>query len=178
MTSKHLEDLIAARHGSAYMRVVSIDIVLYAKRQFHAQSTVIGQFTRLVNTSLRELEQRYPAIGESLDGGIIKNATGDGIRVAFVSPEFPDVTDDFIGLMRRAIDRHNGQVGCQHFEKAKWCNCHSYFLARFATWEGEGLVYRDVNDAYNVVSGSPRAVGETTPDAAQQSPFYLFHLEL
>ena len=166
MTSPHLESIITQHHGSAHLQVVFVDIVGYAKRKRANQFAVINDFTRLVNASLDQLGRSNPeytaARGVDFHRDVIKVATGFGLAVVFAFSDLPAAPAEFGRRLAEAAHQHNHQAQCRQFEKTQWCNCHSSFQLNIVEREGEGVIYREMNDAYGIA--------DSTVDFAQRIP--------
>ena len=166
MTSPHLDHLIATHPGSASLQVVFVDIVGYAKRKRATQFSVINEFTKLVNASLEQLGRKHEEYatlrGIDFHRDVIRVATGFGLAVVFTFEELPSVASDFTGLMAQAAAQHNRQVHCRQFEKALWCNCHPAFQVNVTLREGQGVIYREMNEIYSVA--------DSTVDFSQRIP--------
>ena len=47
-----------------------------------------------------------------------------------------------------------GSADCQIFTDNGWCNCHEFFDVRIGIADGKAIVFKDINDNYNV-AGNP-----------------------
>ena len=47
-----------------------------------------------------------------------------------------------------------GEESCQIFNDNGWCNCHAFFDVRIGISEGKAIVFKDVNDNYNVAGNT------------------------
>ena len=62
-----------------------------------------------------------------------------------------------------AVDTVNSRATCEKFDEAHWCNCHENFNLRVGISEGRTVLYRDVNNNYNVagfaINSAARVMG-------------------
>ena len=152
------------------MQIVFLDIVAYSKRKSHAQATLIKHFMdsvkgALLTTSkeyLHHTNQRYDVLRD-----LVIIPSGDGAALAFPFEGIHDIHLTFTGHLLRSISTHNAGVSCKIFQANGWCPCHSAFLLRCGLSEGKLLLYRDLNDNYNVageaINMAARVMGIANP---------------
>ena len=157
MTSRHLESCITQHFGSVYMHVVFIDIVGYDKRRPPLQCEVMRGFTGLINRSLQRLTESYasrvPLEMDELASSILKVTTSEGIAVVFPFEQGPAAAQELVRVLTEAHGRQQ-QVDCRDFARAGWCHCHAEFHIATEIQQGEGFVYRDVNNAYSIAGST------------------------
>jgi len=153
-SSAHLDELLKAEHGSVNIQVVFCDIVKYSRRKSVVQKLLIETFTQLVGRALNEISQKYVAYAQQRETNfatdIIRVPTGDGIAVVFTFDGLQRIALDFAEMLLVCIHEHNQKSECEKYTKEGWCNCHSSFAVRIGISEGKGIIYKDVNENYNV----------------------------
>lgn len=156
--SRHLESLIGGDHGSGNMQVVFVDIEKYSKRKSTIQRGVVENFMDLSRQALVETSQDYISYIEkhslNFTNDVIKIPTGDGLAVVFTFEGLQKIHLDFAEKLLSAIYELNQSDPCEKFEEQGWCNCHTNFKVRIGVHEGKGIVYKDINENYNVSGGT------------------------
>jgi len=156
--SKHLEEIIQQHNHACTLQVVFVDIESYSKRRTLNQVSVIEAFTRALQTALQEVGKKFLEYAQSNDlnfkSDIITIPTGDGAAVVFSFDGLADVHLYFARELLKASYESRVGAACEVFAAEGWCNCHSHFNLRIGISEGKGIIYRDVNDNYNV-AGNP-----------------------
>ena len=59
-------------------------------------------------------------------------------------------SSDAYEILLVCIHEHNQKNECEKYTKEGWCNCHPAFAVRIGIGEGKGIIYKDVNENYNV----------------------------
>lgn len=152
--SRHLESLIGGEHGSVNMQVVFMDIEKYSKRKSTIQRGIVENFMDLSRQALVKTSQDYISYIEThslnFTNDVIKIPTGDGLAVVFTFEGLQRIHLNFAEKLLSAIHESNQSNHCEKFEKDGWCNCHNNFKVRIGVHEGKGIVYKDINNNYNV----------------------------
>lgn len=152
--SKYLSDIYDTKNGTANLQVVFSDIVGYSNRKSSIQKEVIDNFTKINQNALEILSQKYIKYAQendiNIDKDIIKIPTGDGLAVIFLFEGLHSIHLDFARIVLEKIHEHNISNNCKRFEDQGWCNCHDNFDLRIGLSEGKGIIYKDINENYNV----------------------------
>jgi class 3 adenylate cyclase len=153
-TSVYLDAMLATKNPTCNMQVVFVDIVSYSQRQPHAQVSVIRAFMDSLREALKATAQQY------IDDTSKKNLllmndlavlpAGDGAAIGFPFEGFHDIHLSFACHLFRIVDRINRDSHCESFREHNWCNCHDAFLLRCGISEGKMILYKDLNDNYNI----------------------------
>jgi hypothetical protein len=152
--STHLEEIIRRHNNTATLKVVFLDIVKYSKRRSVNQVAVIELFTTILRQAMQEVAKQN--VDYAQDNGInfkddvIALPTGDGAAIIFSFEGIHDIHLFFSLAVLKAIYEHNQKNACARFKEQGWCNCHPNFEVRVGISEGKGIVYKDVNGAYNI----------------------------
>jgi hypothetical protein len=155
-SSTHLEKIIHAYKGIATLQVVFSDIEKYSKRKTTIQIMVINEFTACLRHALDEISSMKPHVLYAQDNSInfqtdiITVPTGDGAAIAFSFNGLLDIHLRFALALLKKVADHNAQNACDRFNEHGWCNCHPNFNLRIGVSDGSGLIYRDLNDGFNV----------------------------
>lgn len=158
--SELLERAIANNNGIVNLQVVFVDIEKYSARSAVTQAGVIEVFTGCLRDALRQLTSISGELanhvgknaGLSLEADVVKLPTGDGALVAFPYDAVADLHLGFAKRLLEEVDRK--RVPCGDFQADGWCNCHpSNFGLRVGISSGVSIVYKDINDNYNVAGG-------------------------
>lgn len=152
--SNHLKDIYETKKGSINLQVAFSDIIAYSKRKSTTQKTVIDNFTNLNQNTMVDISKNYiPYAQENdiiIDRDIIKIPTGDGLAVIFPFEGIQSIHLDFARTLLEKVHEHNINNDCKKFKDQGWCNCHDNFNLRIGLSEGKGIIYKDLNDSYNV----------------------------
>jgi len=84
---------------------------------------------------------------------IIRLPTGDGAAIVFPFDGLPEIHLFFAKQLLRDIYEANSNSPCPKYNEHGWCNCHANFGIRVGISEGKGIIYKDINDNYNVAGG-------------------------
>jgi len=152
--SNYLENIINAKRGAINLQIVFTDIVDYSKRKSTIQKKVIDNFTKLSQEALESTSQQYIKYAQENDlnfaTDLIKIPTGDGLAVIFPFEGLQSAHLEFAKIFLEKIHEHNKIQICDRFIEPGWCNCHDNFNIRVGISEGKGIIYKDLNENYNV----------------------------
>jgi len=152
--SKHLNKIMTHHNRTANLQVVFVDIEKYSQRRTLTQIGVIDSFTKCLSESLNETSKHYIDYIQkneiNFQNDIIKLPTGDGAAIIFSFDGLHDIHLYFATTLLNAIFKHNATNECDKFKNHGWCNCHSNFNVRIGISEGKGVIYKDLEDKYNV----------------------------
>lgn len=158
--SKLLDRAIANKNGIVNLQVVFVDIEKYSARGAVTQAGVIEIFMTCLREALGQLTSISDELADHvsknadviLDADVVKLPTGDGALVAFPYDAVADLHLRFAKRLLEEVDRK--RVPCGEFQADGWCNCHpSNFGLRVGISSGKSIVYKDINDNYNVAGG-------------------------
>lgn len=155
--SKHLDAIMAKHNRIANLQIVFVDIVKYSKRRTQTQTEVIDRFTQclgqtLTNTS-KEFVQYAQTNSINFQSDIITLPTGDGAAVVFSFDGLHDIHLFFAKRLLEEIYEANMSTSCEKYNDQGWCNCHPNFGIRVGIAEGRGIVFKDINNNFNVAGG-------------------------
>lgn len=152
--SNYLENIINTKRGAINLQIVFTDIVDYSKRKSTMQKKVIENFTKLSQDALESTSQQYIKYAQENDlnfaTDLIKIPTGDGLAVIFPFEGLQSAHLEFAKIFLEKIHGHNKSQSCDRFIEQGWCNCHDNFNIRIGISEGKGIIYKDLNENYNV----------------------------
>ena len=152
--STHLKEIYDTKKGALNLQIVFSDIVDYSKRKSTIQKKVIDNFTKINQNALEELSKKHITYAQqneiNINNDIIKIPTGDGLALIFIFEGLHTIHLDFAQLLLEKVHEYTICNNCQRFEEQGWCNCHDNFNLRIGLSEGKGIIYRDVNENYNV----------------------------
>jgi class 3 adenylate cyclase len=155
--SGHLDDIIAKKYGATNVMVVFLDVIKYSLRKSVMQQRVIKAFNVVLQQSCDAISREYATEAQKLDlnfaHDIIKIPTGDGAAIVFPVDGLQNIHLSLaVNLLSCVAARHDTE--CQIFAENGWCNCHDFFDVRIGIAEGKAIVFKDINDNYNV-AGNP-----------------------
>jgi len=153
--SNHLNTIIDKHNQVCNLQVVFVDIEKYSQRRTSGQVAIINAFTNCIKSSLDEVAKQNIAFIQANDINFLKDIilipTGDGCAINFSFDGLHNVHLRFSELLMKKIYEFNiSSENCDKFNSNGWCNCHNKFNVRVGVTEGKGLIYKDVNDNYNV----------------------------
>lgn len=153
--SNHLDQIIAKHNQICNLQVVFVDIEKYSQRRTSNQVLIINAFTACIKTSIDEVAKQNIAFIQTNNinflNDIIQIPTGDGCAINFTFDGLHNVHLKFAEVLMKNISEMNNSTGeCEKFAANGWCNCHNKFNVKIGVTEGKGLIYRDVNNNYNV----------------------------
>lgn len=157
-SSRHLANIVNNNYGSASLQVVFSDIEKYSLRKSTTQREVVDKFTELASSARRRVSELYVEYAQSHDlnfsNDIINIPTGDGLAVVFSFDGLERIHLDFAENILEMVHDHNVTNDCAKFVDNGWCNCHDSMRVRVGIASGKGIVYLDINEAYNVAGNS------------------------
>src|ERR1043165_7647806 len=156
--SKHWDRIIANNNQIApSLQIVFVDIVKYSARSVVSQRIVIERFMACLKPALNDLPLLSDEVGDLIRGNpdfyanVIKLPTGDGAALAFPVEAVADLHLHFAKRLLEEVDKRNRETYCPAFEREQWCNCHESFNLRVGVSAGgDNIIYKDINDNYNV----------------------------
>ncbi len=157
MTSNHLDGIIAKQHGSTAAFVVFVDVVKYSLRKSVMQQRIIQEFSKALSGALESVSAKYIAASQkqnlNLSTDMIRIPTGDGAAIVFPFEGMQNIHLDFaIDFLTHSLSNRGGDT-CEIFDGQGWCNCHNFYDVRIGIADGKVIVFKDVNDNYNVAGG-------------------------
>ena len=154
MDSLLLNKILKGQNRTASLKVVFVDIQSYSKRRSQMQADVIDAFMQCLRDALQKTSQEYLAYAQENDLNFQKDVialpSGDGAAVALPFEGLHDVHLFLAKELLRAVHEHNKKHSCEKFSGQGWCHCHPAFNLCIGISDGKGIIYRDINDAYNV----------------------------
>jgi len=166
-SSIHLDNILVRHNRTANLQVVFLDIEKYSKRSSFSQISVIDAFTKCVKDAIIAVSKEFIDYAQknniNFDTDIISLPTGDGSAVVFSFDGLHEIHLKFATSVLERVYAANRIGTCDKFEEQGWCNCHQFFNVRIGVSEGRGILYKDVNDNYNVA-------GEVINMAARAMP--------
>lgn len=154
MQSSYLDRVLNQQNRATILKVVFVDIVSYSKRRVQAQAQVIEAFMRCLRTAHEVISQKYVNYAQknnlNFKTDVILLPSGDGAAVAFPFQGLHEIHLDFAKEILCEVHAHNESEGCEKFASQGWCHCHSSFDLAVGVSDGDGILYRDVNDGYNI----------------------------
>lgn len=156
MTS-HLENIIKNHESVANLKIVFVDIEKYSRRKTKIQKEIIQVFSQILTEAFTEISREFVIYAQhnnlNLRDDSILLPTGDGAAIAFPFDGLYDIHLKYALAVVRRVSNHNNQISCRQFSEAGFCNDHTHFNIRVGISQGEGLIYEDVNERYNVAGG-------------------------
>jgi hypothetical protein len=154
MNSIFLNKILKGQNRTASLKVVFVDIQSYSKRRSQMQADVIDSFMQCLRDALQKTSQQYLAYAQENDLNFQKDLialpSGDGAAVALPFEGLHDVHLFFAKELLRTVHEHNKKHSCGKFSEQGWCHCHPAFNICIGISDGKGIIYKDINDAYNV----------------------------
>lgn len=118
------------------------------------QADVIDAFMACLRDALQRTSQQYVAYAQDNDLNFQKDVialpSGDGAAVALPFEGLHNVHLFLAKELLRTVHEHNKKHSCEKFSEQGWCHCHPAFNLCIGISDGKGIIYRDINDAYNV----------------------------
>lgn len=154
MDSKILSDVMSNKNRTVNLKVVFVDIVSYSKRRSITQADVIDGFMEILKASLSEISQNYVKYAQdnnlNFQHDIVSLSSGDGAAIIFPFDGLHDIHLEFAKEILKKIHANNKTNNCEKFKNNGWCNCHNSFNLTLGISEGKGIIYKDINNNYNV----------------------------
>jgi hypothetical protein len=155
--SQHLTDIMERHQRTCNMQVVFVDIEKYSQRRTVSQIEVVDAFTDCLGKALHDISKEYleytQANGLNFQKDIIRLPTGDGVAVVFSFDGLHDIHLKFAKALLRHTHELKAANSCDKFQAQGWCNCHPTFNVKIGISEGKGIIFKDVNDLFNVAGG-------------------------
>lgn len=156
--SVFLDDILKNQRNATNMQIVFVDIVNYSKRKTRHQISVINNFIECVRNSITGISKTFIEHSQTNNMNFLKDIiyipTGDGVAIVFPFSELHDIHFRFAIELLFQIYSGNNKSNCIIFNDSKWCNCHNHFFVRIGISEGKCILYKDINNNYNIV-GNP-----------------------
>jgi formylglycine-generating enzyme required for sulfatase activity/class 3 adenylate cyclase len=153
-TSPYLEKKMVEARGYCDMQVVFVDIVSYSRRRSYKQVDVIHAFMKSVVDALNHTASQYVRYTQSADVQIRRDvvvlSSGDGAAIGFPFDAVRDMHLFFACELLRIVDKQNKELSCHTFQERGWCDCHDGFLLRCGISEGKVILYKDLNENFNI----------------------------
>jgi hypothetical protein len=152
--SEYLDRIISRQNRTATLKVVFVDVQSYSKRRSQAQVSVIDAFMECLSKALKTTSQKYIEYTQANDMNfhtdIIVLPSGDGAAIAFPFEGLHDIHLFFAVNLLEEVKKNNDEANCDKFRENGWCNCHNSFNLCVGISEGKGILYKDINDSYNI----------------------------
>lgn len=166
--SAHLDRIMEKQNRIARVQVVFVDIEKYSRRRTVNQIAVIDSFTATLSLAIKHISQQYIEYAQNsslnFNTDIITIPTGDGAAVIFPFEGLHDIHREFALKFLELTSDVNSENACERFNLSGWCNCHDSFNLTIGISEGNVVVFKDVNDNYNVagsvVNQAARVMGK------------------
>lgn len=156
--SGYLESIITNKNRTCNMQVVFVDIVSYSKRRSQTQAIVIDAFMASLKHALEETAKQYIKYSQqnniNFSTDIIVLPSGDGAAVCFPFEGAHDMHLYFAKTLISLVAKINQKNDCAKFKEQKWCNCHDSFNLTIGVSEGKTILYKDLNNNYNVAGNA------------------------
>src|ERR1051325_8942206 len=172
--SPFLENKIK-RASSCNMQVVFVDMVSYSRRQSHMQFKVVNAFMKVINNALLHIAKQFIDTQEydiQIRRDVIALPAGDGAAIAFPFDDSRDMHLTFACELLRLVSEANKGIDCEKFRENGWCNCHEGYLLRCGISQGSLILYKDLNDNYNI-AGDAVNMAARVMDLADASQIFL-----
>lgn len=155
--ASHLDNIINNHEGVTNLKIVFVDVEKYSRRKTKIQKEIIRVFSQILKDALTEISREFVEYAQqnniNLRDDTIILPTGDGAAIAFSFDGLHDIHLKYaLAVLRRVYD-HNIQTSCKQFSEAGYCNDHTHFNIRVGISQGDGLIYKDVNERHNVAGG-------------------------
>lgn len=153
----HLENIVRNHESVTNLKIVFVDIEKYSRRKTKIQKEIIRIFSQFLTDAFTEISREFVEYAQhnnlNLRDDSIILPTGDGAAIAFPFDGLHDIHLKYALAILRRVHNHNNQISCRQFSDAGYCNDHTHFNIRIGISQGDGLIYRDVNERYNVAGG-------------------------
>ena len=167
--SKYLQKQYTDNNRLVQAQVVFFDICSYSKRRSANQTQIVDAFMACLKKSLVSLSAKFVEFAQAnefnFSTDIITLPTGDGAAVVLPFDGLPDAHLQLAcEFLKDSSSRKKEK--CERFGKDGWCNCHDYFDVTIGIAEGRGILYRDLNNNFNlagdVINMAARAMGHAS----------------
>jgi formylglycine-generating enzyme required for sulfatase activity/class 3 adenylate cyclase len=157
MTSQYLERIFNGPSRVCSMQIVFVDIVAYSRRRPVRQVEIIDVFTKLLESTIHETSRNFLSYAQHHDINFRKDIvilpTGDGAVIGFPFEDVEGIHLYFSRELIRQISKNNKTSSCD-FKNDGWCHCHNSFYVRIGVSYGQSILYKDINQNYNI-AGNP-----------------------
>ena len=154
MPSKILDEILQKRNRTSNLQVVFLDVISYSKRRSQSQASVIDGFMKVLAKSIDGISAQYVTYaqenGLNFKDDIIALPAGDGAAIVFPFDGLHSIHLEFAKRTLKELSEHNELNKCEKFDENGWCNCHGNFDLTIGISEGKGILYKDINQNYNV----------------------------
>lgn len=152
--SPYLDQIITKKNSACNMQIVFVDIVSYSKRNSHAQVEVINAFRQCMEAALSATAQHFAAFLQTARLGLRENVilvpAGDGAAVGLPFDGLHDAHLVFATALLHEIGVRSATADCARFRRQNWCDCHDAMRVRVGVSEGKVIVYKDINENFNI----------------------------
>src|SRR5271166_4118429 len=156
--SHHLENIISKHHGSTNAWVVFLDVIKYSMRKSVMQQRVVQSFNDILKKTVESVSAMHVTASQKLElnlgTDIVIIPTGDGAAIVFPFQSLSNIHLDFALAFLEHLLTSRGEESCHTFNDNGWCNCHAFFDVRIGVSEGKVIVFKDVNENYNVAGNT------------------------
>ena len=152
--SKHLNMIIEKYNRTCNIQVVFTDIEKYSKRRIEKQISIVDSFTQCISKAIEKTSHTFLKYSQENNINFLNDTivlpTGDGAAIIFAFNGLNDIHLCFSMALLEEIYNINMINKCEIFEKNGWCDCHDYFNLRIGISEGKAILFKDINEQYNV----------------------------
>lgn len=175
--SKFLTDRLEGKAEACIpMQIVFLDIVAFSRRTSERQIHVVRAFQKIIRKALAEitidfgdpLKQRNANMAE--DAVILP--TGDGVVIGIPFVDIKEFALHLGKMILAKVDTLNKATKCDKLLSARWCNCHDGFFIRCGISEGTTILYRDLNQRFNL-AGTTINLASRVMDLADSNQIFL-----
>lgn len=168
MKSEYLDTIIEKRNQTTGLKVVFVDVKSYSKRRSQTQVDVVSAFMECLTEAKQEVSREFVVFAQdnnvNFKTDIIVLPTGDGAAIGFPFEGLHEIHLSFAKALLKAAYKRTSAVKCDKFEDQGWCNCHPHFKIKIGIDEGKGIIYKDLNENYNiagnVINMAARVMGQ------------------
>ncbi|MGK7753473.1 MULTISPECIES: adenylate/guanylate cyclase domain-containing protein [unclassified Roseovarius] len=168
----YFEDIIKNKNQTIGAKVVFFDIVSYSKRRTQSQAMVINSMIECLDIARAETAKKYLHYSEknsiSFRDDVLFLPAGDGAAVCFPFEGLHDVHLFFAKELIKEVVTRRENNKCEKYEENGWCNCHANFALSIGVAEGKCVLYRDLNNRYNIAGNAinlaARVMGQADAD--------------
>lgn len=175
VTSPYLEKKTVEANGLCNMQIVFVDIVKYSKRKPYRQFEIINAFMQAIEDALDHTASQYVRYTRNADVQIRRDIVllplGDGGAIGFPF-DVRDMHLTFACELLRIVDKRNKEITCGKFQQQRWCDCHGGFYLRCGISEGMVILYKDLNENFNV-AGDTVNMASRVMDLADAGQIFL-----
>lgn len=174
--SEYLEKIFTFRNRICQMQIVFVDIVSYSRRNTHRQVELIDVFTQLIKDTIPETHKHHFRYFQDNHIDLIRDIiilpTGDGVAIGFPFADIPNLHLSFATRLINSIHAKNSKANCSEFRANGWCDCHNVFNLRVGLSEGKLILYKDINNNFNI-AGNEINMAARVMDCADSNQILL-----